>query len=96
MVDRVSRWVTEPEINCLLDFISVIFHWSWFFIMSMREYFLVVLAVGYQETYVKVVVNMTQVKVAGEVEGIVATLVVNLRHWEGSQPSRFHLLVDIW
>ena len=64
--------------------------------MTPREYFLVVLAVGFQETYVKVVVNMTEVKVAGEVAGIVATLVLNLCHWEGSQPSRFHLLVDIW
>ena len=57
---------------------------------------LVVLALWFEESYVEGVMNVTQVKVAIEVEGVVVTLVVNLCYWEGSQPSWFHLFVDIW
>ena len=41
------------------------------------------------------IVNVTEVKVAIEVERVVVAVVVNLYNWERSQPSWFHLLVDI-
>ena len=87
--------MTKPKVNCLLDFISVILHWSGFCIVTLRENLLVVFALWFQESYVKGVVNVTEVRVASEVEGVVVTLVVNLCYSERSQPSWFHLLVDI-
>ena len=41
------------------------------------------------------VVNVTEVKVTIEVESVVVSVVVNLCDWERSQPSWFHLFVDI-
>ena len=64
--------------------------------MTLRKNLLVVLALWFQESYVEGIVNMSEVKVATEVEGIVVTLLVNLSYWEGSQPSCSHLVVDIW
>ena len=95
LIERVSVCVTEPKVNCLLDFIPIVLHWSWFCIMSLRENLLIVFAVRFQEAYVEGIVNVTQVKVAIEVEGVVVAVVVNLCDWERSQPSWFHLLVDI-
>ena len=39
---------------------------------------LMILAVGFQESYVQGFVNLTQVRDAAEVEGVVVTLVVHL------------------
>ena len=41
-------------------------------------------------------VNLTQVRIAAEVESVVVALVVTLCNWEWSQASWLHLLVDIW
>ena len=87
--------MTEPKVNCLLDFIPIVFHWSWFCIVTLEENLLVVFAVRFQEAYMECIVNMTEVKVAIEVESVVVTVVVDLCNWERSQPSWFHLLVDI-
>ena len=62
--------MTEPNVNYLLDFIPITFHWSWFCMVTIRENLLVVLAVWFQESYVEGVMNVTQVKVASEVEGV--------------------------
>ena len=41
------------------------------------------------------IVHVKEVKVAIEVESVVVAVVVNLCNCERSQPSWFHLLVDI-
>ena len=96
LIQGISGGVTEPEFNRLLDFILVICHWYWFYIVTLWQYLLVVLAIRFQESYVKGIVSMTEVKVAAEVEGIVVMLVVYLCNWEWTQPSPLHFLVDIW
>ena len=95
-MERFPARVTEHKVNWLLDCIPVIFDWSWLSIMTLREYLLVIFSLGFQEFYVKSVVNVPQVRVTAKVEGVVIALVVNLYDCEGSQPSGFHLLVDIW
>ena len=94
-VERVSCRVTEPKVNCLLDFIPIVFHWSWFWIGTLRQNISIVSMVWFQEAYVEGIVNVTEVKVAIEVESVVVAVVVNLCNWKRSQPSWFHLLVDI-
>ena len=95
LIERVSSWVTELKVNCLLDFIPVNFHWSWFCIVTLRKNRLVVFAVRLEEAYVEGIVNMTEVRVAIEVASLVVAVVVNLCNWEWAQPSWFHLLVYI-
>ena len=89
LIKGISGCVTEPEVNCPLDFISIILHRSWFYIVALWENLWLVFAVRLQESYMKGVMNMTEVKVAAKVKGIVTTLVVNLCNWERSQPSWF-------
>ena len=95
LIERVSAWVPKPQVNCLLDFIPIVLHWSWFCMMTPRENLLIVFTVRFQEAYVAGIVNVTKVKVAIEVESVVDAVIVNLCNWEWSQSSWFHLLVDI-
>ena len=95
LIERVSGRVTEPKVPCLLDVIPIVLHWSWFCIMTLRENLLIVFVLRLQEAYVEGIVNVTEVKGAIEVESVVVAVVVNLYDWERSQPSWFHLLVDI-
>ena len=88
--------MAEPKVNCLVDFIPVILHRSWFTVLTLREFLLLILAVRFQESHMKGFVNMTQVRVAAEVASVMVALVVNFCNWERSQPSWLHLLVDIW
>ena len=92
LVQSVSSRVTELKINCLLDFIPVIFHWAWFGMVTQRECLLVVLAIGFQETDVERIVDVTEVKVAAEVESVIVAVLVNLCNWERSLLSWLHLL----
>ena len=95
LVERVSGWVSEPKVNCLLNFIPVMFHWSWFGLVTLRDYVIVVPGIVFQEPYVKAVVNMTEIKVAAEITYVIVMLVVNWRNWEWSHPSSLHLFIDI-
>ena len=96
LIERVSGRVTEPKVNSSLDFIPIVVHWSGFCIVTLRENLLIVFAVRVQESYVEGVMNVTEVNVASEVEGVVVAIVVNSCNWEWSQPSWFHVLIDIW
>ena len=95
LIERVSACVTEPKVNCLLDFTPIVLHWSWFCMMTLRQNLLIVFAVRFQEAHVEGIVNVTEVKVAIEVESVVVAVVVTLCNWERSLLSWFHLLVDI-
>ena len=88
LIERVSSRVPELNVNCLLDFIPIVFDWFWFCIVTLRENLLIVCTVRFQESYVEVIVNVTEVRVAIEVESVVLAVVVNLCNWERSQPSR--------
>ena len=57
---------------------------------------LLILTVGFQQSYLRGVVTVTEVRVATHVDSVIVTLVVNFHDWEWSQPSWPHLLVDIW
>ena len=96
LIERLSRWVTDPKVNCLLDFILVILHQSWFSVVTLREFLFVILGVEFQEFYVGGFVNVTQVRAAAEVQSVYVALLVHLCDWGRSQPSRLHLLVDVW
>ena len=61
----------------------------------LREFIEVVLEVEFQESNVKGIVKVTEVRVAAEVESVIVTLVVALRVRERSQLSSLHLFVDI-
>ena len=84
LIERVSACVTEPKVNCLLDFIPIVFHWSWFCTVTLRANMWIVFALQFQEAYVEGIVNVTEVKVAIEVESIVVAVVVNCCNWERS------------
>ena len=88
--------MTEPEVNCLLDFIPVIFHRTWFTVVTLREFMLVIVMVRYQESDVEGFVNLTKVSIAAEVESVIVALVIDLCNWDRSQSFWRHLLVDIW
>ena len=88
--------MTVPEVNCLPDFIPVILYRSWFPEMMLQESLFVILAVEILESYVKGFVNVTQVRVAAEVETPIVALVVKLCNWVRAQPSLLDLLVDVW
>lgn len=70
--------MTGSETICLLDFIPLIFHWSCIGIEKQWQYLLVVPTMGSQETYIKGVVNMMQVKGAAALASVIVTVVVNL------------------
>ena len=61
--------------------------------VTLWEHMLLVFTVRFQEANVEGIVNVTEVKVAIEVESLVVAVVVNLCNWERSQPAWFHLLV---
>ena len=88
--------MTEPKVNCLLDFMPVILHRSCVTVVTLREFLLVILAAEFQESYVQGFVNVMQVRVAAERQSVIVALVVNLCHVERSQPYLLHLLVDVW
>ena len=58
LIERVSTRLTEPKVNCLLDFIPIIFYWPWLGMMTQRECLLVVLAIGFQEADVESIVDV--------------------------------------
>ena len=82
LIEGVSAWVTEPKVNCLLDFIPIVLHWYRFCIMTLRENLLIVFSVRFQKSYVEGIVNVTEVKIAIEVLSVVVVVVVNLCNWE--------------
>ena len=96
LIQRFPRWVPESEVNCRRDFIPVILHWSWFTAVTLRKFLLLILAVGYQVSYMEGFVNVTEFTIAPEVASVIVALVVNLCNWEWSQPFWHHLLLDIW
>ena len=63
--------------------------------MTLLELMEVIVAVEFQESYVKSFVNVTEVRVAAEVESVIVALVVSLSEWEWFQLSWLHLFVDI-
>ena len=87
--------MTGRKVNCLLDFILVIFYWFWFPVVTLVEFMEIILAVGCQQCHVKSFLNVTVVRVAAEFESVFVALVVILSNWERSQPSWLYLFVAI-
>ena len=77
--------MTKPEVNCLLHLIPVIFQRSWFTVVTLREFMLVILTVRFQESSVEGFVNLTEVSIAAEVKSVIVALVVDLCNWDRSQ-----------
>lgn len=76
--------MTKCKVNCRLYFLPVILDASWFSVVMVRVFMLMILAVAWQQSYVTGLVNVQEVRVAAEVESAMVTLVVDLCDWESS------------
>ena len=69
--------MTEDKVNCLLDFIPVIFHLSWLTVVMLPEFMEVILVLGFQKSYVTGCVHVAELRVATAVRRVILALIVN-------------------